>query len=291
MKCRFRVHKSYINTVKNKCCVAKHFLTKCTDIGKIKNVEIQLMGQVQEGNYDIEGKFCCREKHWQAQLFTMSHCKNSTWDWYSSNRKCYMEKKIKTIYMFWWKWSICAWIRHIHLFTVGFLWRKYRLHVCAFLLISYISLRSYIYLTWLCSCVVTTVEIKSVIGILFEQFCHTICFHRKQQYGVCHKFFLSAIKKFKTLKTLNIFIWYGKKQHIHGKKFKTILNGIIETLLYSGLPWKFQREHRDKSNSLGFHLAVSAEQSNQVKRRERNNVRCEARRLTRPTRAEAFYKL
>ena len=29
---------------------------------KAENIEVQLIEQVQEGNYDLEGKFRCREK-------------------------------------------------------------------------------------------------------------------------------------------------------------------------------------------------------------------------------------
>ena len=48
-----------------------------------------------------------------------------------------------------------------------------------------------------------------------------------------------------------------------GKTFSIILNG--KTLLYSRLSWIFQRQHRDKNNSLRFHLAASEEQSNQAR--------------------------
>ena len=92
-KRRFRLHKSDINKSKNWCCVAKHFLIKCTDIGKHENIEVHLIEQVEEGDYDVEGKLRCREKYWQAQLFTLLHDINSTWDWYSTNRKGYRRKK------------------------------------------------------------------------------------------------------------------------------------------------------------------------------------------------------
>ena len=58
--------------------MAKHFLTKCTNGNKVENIEVQLIEQVREGNYDLEGKLWCREKYWQAQLFTLSHGMNST---------------------------------------------------------------------------------------------------------------------------------------------------------------------------------------------------------------------
>ena len=37
--------------------------------------------EVQDGTHDLEDKLRCREKDWQAQLFTLSHGMNSTWDW------------------------------------------------------------------------------------------------------------------------------------------------------------------------------------------------------------------
>ena len=60
-KPRFRVHKSNINTIKGRCGVAKHFLTKCTDIGKLWNIKVHLIKQVEESNYD--GKLWCRENY------------------------------------------------------------------------------------------------------------------------------------------------------------------------------------------------------------------------------------
>ena len=49
--------------------------------------------QVEEGNYDLEGKLWYREKYWQAQLFILSHGINSSRDWYSPNRNGYRKKK------------------------------------------------------------------------------------------------------------------------------------------------------------------------------------------------------
>ena len=88
-KPRFRVHKSDIVTGKDRCGVAKHFLTKCVTTNRLENIEIQLIEQVSGGNYDLECKLWSREKFWQAQLFTLSHGMNSSWDWYSTNRKDY----------------------------------------------------------------------------------------------------------------------------------------------------------------------------------------------------------
>ena len=73
--------------------MAKHFPCKCTNGNKVENIEVQLIEKVQEGNYDLEGRLWCRKKYWQVQLFTLSHGMNSTWDWYSSNRKGYRKKK------------------------------------------------------------------------------------------------------------------------------------------------------------------------------------------------------
>ena len=92
-KPRFRVHKSDVITGKNRCGVAKHSFTKCTNGNKVENIEVQLIEQVQERNCDFEGRLCCREKYWQVQLFTLSHGMNSTWDWYTANRKGCRKKK------------------------------------------------------------------------------------------------------------------------------------------------------------------------------------------------------
>ena len=56
-KPRFGVHKMNINTGKDRYDVAKHFLTRCTNVGKLKNIEVHLIEQVEEGDYDVEGKF------------------------------------------------------------------------------------------------------------------------------------------------------------------------------------------------------------------------------------------
>ena len=92
-KPKFRVHKSDVKTGKDRCGVAKHFLTKCTNGSKVENIEFQLTEQVQECNYDLEDKLWCREKYQQAQLFTVSHGMHSKWGWYSTNRKGYRKKK------------------------------------------------------------------------------------------------------------------------------------------------------------------------------------------------------
>ena len=92
-KPRFKVHKSDVNTGKDKCGAAKHFLIKSTDAGKLENIEVHFIEQVEEGHYNVEGKLSCKEKYWQAQLFTLSHGMNSTWDWYRTNRKGSRRKK------------------------------------------------------------------------------------------------------------------------------------------------------------------------------------------------------
>ena len=71
----------------------QNFLTTCANGNKVENIEVQLSEKVQEGNCDLEGKLRCREKYWQAQLFTLSHRMNSTWDWYSTSRKGYRKQK------------------------------------------------------------------------------------------------------------------------------------------------------------------------------------------------------
>ena len=55
-KPRFRVHKSGVNTDKDWCGVAKPFLSKCTDAGKLENIEVHLIEQVEEADCNVEGK-------------------------------------------------------------------------------------------------------------------------------------------------------------------------------------------------------------------------------------------
>ena len=64
-KLRFRVHKSDIITGKVRYGVAKHFLINCPGIHKLQNVEVQLIEEVKEGNYVLEGKLWSREKYCQ----------------------------------------------------------------------------------------------------------------------------------------------------------------------------------------------------------------------------------
>lgn len=55
-KLRFRVHKSDIDTGKDRCGVAKHFLTKFTDVDNHENIEVHLIKEVGQGDYDVECK-------------------------------------------------------------------------------------------------------------------------------------------------------------------------------------------------------------------------------------------
>ena len=86
---RFRVHKSDIKTGKDRCGVAKHFISKCLVNNALSNIKVQLIEQIVCDNDEIESKLWSREKYWQAQLFTTSHGMNSNWDFYSTNRKGY----------------------------------------------------------------------------------------------------------------------------------------------------------------------------------------------------------
>ena len=51
-------YKRDINTGKGRCCVSKHFLTKCADVVKLRICEVYLVEQVEERDYDVEGKLC-----------------------------------------------------------------------------------------------------------------------------------------------------------------------------------------------------------------------------------------
>ena len=73
--------------------MVKHFLSNCAGIFKLENEEIQLIEEVKERNYDVEGKLWSREKYWQTQLFTLTNRMDSGWDWFSSNRMDYRKNK------------------------------------------------------------------------------------------------------------------------------------------------------------------------------------------------------
>ena len=53
-KRRFRVHNSHVITCKDRCLVAKQFLTKSINDNKVENIEVQLTEQVREGNYNLK---------------------------------------------------------------------------------------------------------------------------------------------------------------------------------------------------------------------------------------------
>ena len=88
MKEHFRVHKRDINTGKDRCGVA-HFSSKCQEVDKLGNLKVQLIEKIVCDNNNQESRLWSREKYWQAQLFTTSDGMNSSWDWYSTNRKGY----------------------------------------------------------------------------------------------------------------------------------------------------------------------------------------------------------
>ena len=45
-----------INTDKGRCCVSKYFLTKCVDVVKLRICEVYLVEQLEESDYDVEGR-------------------------------------------------------------------------------------------------------------------------------------------------------------------------------------------------------------------------------------------
>ena len=53
----------------------------------IDNMEVQLIEQVEEDIYYQESELRCWENYWWFQDFPLSFSVNSTWDWYSTNRK------------------------------------------------------------------------------------------------------------------------------------------------------------------------------------------------------------
>ena len=88
---RFRIDKSDINTGTIRCGVANHLLSVCKPaIFKMEYVQVQLIELVVaiEGE-DIDKILWEKEKHWQAQLFTLTHGLNSINKWYGINRRGY----------------------------------------------------------------------------------------------------------------------------------------------------------------------------------------------------------
>ena len=89
----FRVYKSDFITGKDRCGVAKHFLTKYTDGKNVENIDVQETEQVLKGNFDLKGNSRCIEKYCQAHLVTLSQGISSTWEWYCTKRKVKRKKK------------------------------------------------------------------------------------------------------------------------------------------------------------------------------------------------------
>ena len=90
----FRIHKSDVNTKKDRCGVAHHFTNKCLDpqnshtflkIQPIEQVSVKEESKLNDNLWD-------REKYWQALLFTNSHRMNSTSNLYSKKWKGYRKK-------------------------------------------------------------------------------------------------------------------------------------------------------------------------------------------------------
>ena len=86
-KARFRIHKSDLETKKDRCGTARHFITKCSDVqNPHKFFQVQLIESVVS-DLDLENKLREREKYWQCQMFTNTHGMNSVSDLYASKRK------------------------------------------------------------------------------------------------------------------------------------------------------------------------------------------------------------
>ena len=66
-------------------------LPKCTNGNKVENIEVHLIEQVLEGNYDLEKNFGVENSIGKPKV--LSHGMNSTWDWYSTNTEGYRERK------------------------------------------------------------------------------------------------------------------------------------------------------------------------------------------------------
>ena len=81
----FWVNKSYVISGKDRCRLAKHFLTKCTDGNKDKNSEVQLIEQVRKGNCEFE-KILWRKVKWcQEKILTRTYRMNSIQGCYIPN--------------------------------------------------------------------------------------------------------------------------------------------------------------------------------------------------------------
>ena len=85
-KATFRIHKSDIQTTKDRCGTARHFNSKCSDVqNPHRFLQVQLIESVVS-DLDLENKLWEREKYWQCQL-TNTHDMNSVSDLYASKRK------------------------------------------------------------------------------------------------------------------------------------------------------------------------------------------------------------
>ena len=71
--------------------MANHLLNVCrSSASKFEYLQIELTEKVFVQNDDnIDKVLWEREKHWQAQLFTLSHRLNNPNEWYALNRKGY----------------------------------------------------------------------------------------------------------------------------------------------------------------------------------------------------------
>ena len=88
-KTRFRIHKSDIETKKERCGSARHFNSKCYhDTNLFQYLKVHLIEQVHCNNLEnIEDILWDREKYCQSQLFTIAKGMNNILDLYSSKRR------------------------------------------------------------------------------------------------------------------------------------------------------------------------------------------------------------
>ena len=90
-KRRFRIHKSYIKTNKDRCGTGRHFYNKCcSPNNKHDYLKEQIIKQVLNNNkLSTKDLLWEQEKYWQAQLFTSFYVMNNTNDSYIIKRKGY----------------------------------------------------------------------------------------------------------------------------------------------------------------------------------------------------------
>ena len=86
---KFGIHKSDINTGKMRCVVANHLLNVCrSSTSNFEYLQVQLIEKVSvQNDDDIDKVLWKREKHRQAQLFTLSQGLNNLNEWYALNRR------------------------------------------------------------------------------------------------------------------------------------------------------------------------------------------------------------